>query len=476
MGVISSTKNRQVVKAARLKKRAMRDKERRFLVEGSQVTAEALEAGKIEELFHVPGSGGRVDPVVERAGAAGVRLTAVSEKVMAHLTGTVTPQGVVGVAAFVDVPAKELPDDAKLVPILCAVRDPGNAGTILRSADAAGADGIVFTEESVDVYNPKTVRASAGSLFHLPVVRDSSAGQAVELVRARGGQVLAAAADGESSVYEADFSRPTAVLLGNEAWGLDPEVRSLADRTVRIPIRGKAESLNLAAAAALVMFESARQREVGGAKAGASPSLVSAAAHDLRSPLTGLTGFASTMLSSWDRFEDEGRREMVQAMLLEGHRVSALTKLVIDAARLEEGRLAMSQETTEVAEAASWVSQTYGGVSGLPSVEVQGSGEVSADPDRLRSVLLLLCEALVWWTTEGPIAVRIGKADGGVEVVIERGGDGPEREQLKEILAGPASGGKVGTYAARLITEAMGGTITCEGGKGLTFTLDLPRG
>ncbi|MGH8875345.1 MAG: TrmH family RNA methyltransferase, partial [Acidimicrobiia bacterium] len=167
--MISSTKNPRVADAAKLKKRGLREQRGRFLVEGAQAAGEAVGVGAVELLFHVPGATGRVPEVVAAAEAAGVEVEAVSEAVMDHLTSAVTPQGIVAVAGFVDVPMSEL--EPGPVPVLCSVRDPGNAGTLLRSADASGAAGVVFTTDSVDVYNAKAVRASAGSVFHVPVVR-----------------------------------------------------------------------------------------------------------------------------------------------------------------------------------------------------------------------------------------------------------------------------------------------------------------
>ena len=196
---------------------------------------EALAAGpRLEVLFHAGGDS--VHPLVGRARELGVPMVEVSDEVIRHLTSTVTPQGLVGVAPFVDRPLEDLPAFLGLVAVLCEVRDPGNAGAVLRSADAADSDAVVFTSSSVDVYNPKTVRSSAGSLFHLPVVREVSAADAVEALRERGLSVYAADTDGELDVYAADLTRPTAFLFGNEAWGLPHEVRSLADATVRIPL------------------------------------------------------------------------------------------------------------------------------------------------------------------------------------------------------------------------------------------------
>jgi len=152
------------------------------------------------------------------------------------------------------------PVETTLIAICADVRDPGNAGTVVRCADAAGADAVVFAGHSVDPYNPKTVRASVGSLFHLPIAVEPDPAAAVRAAQAAGLVVLAADGAGEIDLDEADdlLNRPTAWLFGNEAWGLPEELAALADHRVRIPIHGRAESLNLSTAAALCLYASAR--------------------------------------------------------------------------------------------------------------------------------------------------------------------------------------------------------------------------
>ena len=176
---------------------------------------------------------------------------------------TVTPQGVLGVAPLLDVPlAEALAGEPRLVALLEAVNDPGNAGTVVRAADAAGADAVVLTEGSTDPHGGKCVRASAGSLWHLPVVSGPPVLEAVEAARAAGLQVLATTGSGADDLDDlldaGELARPTAWLLGTEAAGLSDEALAAADRTVRIPLRGRAESLNLATAASVVLFASAR--------------------------------------------------------------------------------------------------------------------------------------------------------------------------------------------------------------------------
>jgi len=173
----------------------------------------------------------------------------------------VAPQGVVAVCRQLDVDlAAALAGRPRLVAVLAGIRDPGNAGTVLRTADAAGAGAVVFAGEAVDPYNGKCVRASAGSLFHLDLVRTPEV--PVDALRAAGLRVLAADPRGEVSLddagLDADLALPTAWLFGSEAHGLPPEVATAADVRVRVPIHGRAESLNLAAAAAVCLYASAK--------------------------------------------------------------------------------------------------------------------------------------------------------------------------------------------------------------------------
>jgi RNA methyltransferase, TrmH family len=476
--VITSTKNRQVAAAARLKKRGLRERSGAFLVEGAQATAEALAAGAVETLFHVPGATGRVPAVVAEASGAGVPVVAVGEAVMAHLTSAVTPQGIVAVARFVDVGLDALPADPGMVPVLCSVRDPGNAGTILRSADASGGSAVVFSAASVDVYNSKTVRASAGSLFHLPVVRDVGVEEAVAALRARGAQVLAATPNGESTMYDVDLTGPTAVLFGNEAWGLEPEARGLADRAVRVPIAGRSESLNLAAAAALILFEAARQRGGAGegrrADSGDLASVLSASAHDMRLPLTAVKGFASTLAERWDDFDDAERRQMVEGMALDTERIGAMVIMVVDAARLEDGRFRVEPRRLDLAEAASWVTSLFSRAN-YPTVEVRGGAEASADPERLRAILLAVCDGALWWGREGPLMIEIRSDARGAAVEVRRRAGGPTHEELEAMFEGPqVPGGRIGLHIARRIAEAHGWTLVAEGGDGIRFVLTLP--
>ncbi|URM91983.1 RNA methyltransferase [Streptomyces sp. MRC013] len=273
-----SPRSPRVAAARRLAKRNFRSKERRFIAEGPQAVREA--AGHrgpdgeptLRELFTTAEAATRYAAIVDAARAAGARVHHASDAVLAEISQTVTPQGIVGVCGFLDSPFEAvLAARPRLVAVLAHVRDPGNAGTVLRCADAAGADAVVLTDASVDLYNPKSVRASVGSLFHLPVAVGVPVRQAVAGLKAAGARVLAAdgagADDLDAELDAGTMGGPTAWIFGNEAWGLPEETRALADAVVRVPIHGKAESLNLATAAAVCLYASARaQRAAGGCR------------------------------------------------------------------------------------------------------------------------------------------------------------------------------------------------------------------
>ena len=256
------------VKAARqLGKKAFRERGRSFLAEGPQAVREALvRPGVLTELFVTGQGAGRHPELVRQAAGLGIAVHDVSGEVMAELAQTITPQGLLGVCRFDDVPLAEVTAGRpRLVALLANVRDPGNAGTVLRTADAAGADAVIFAAASVDPYNSKCVRSSAGSLFHLPVVCGTPLPEAIAGLRAAGLRVLAA--DGSASRFVGapggpDLSQPTAWLFGNEAWGLPDDLLALADDVAAVPIYGKAESLNLAAAAAVCLYASAGQLQL----------------------------------------------------------------------------------------------------------------------------------------------------------------------------------------------------------------------
>jgi TrmH family RNA methyltransferase len=241
-----------------LSRRSAREAERAFVVEGVKVLSEALDAGvPIESVYVDPAAA--AEPVTQRAFDAGARVYELAPGVLERVADTVTPQPGKALVPGIDRPLADLAD-ADLLVVAVDLRDPGNAGTVLRSAEAAGAGGLLFCDGSVDVYNPKTVRASAGSLFHVPVVAGGDAVQVLREMASWGVRRLATTAAGGHDYAEVDLTARVAFVLGNEANGLPSEVDDLVDERVTIPMVGRTESLNVGMAAAVLCFEAARQR------------------------------------------------------------------------------------------------------------------------------------------------------------------------------------------------------------------------
>jgi signal transduction histidine kinase len=257
-------------------------------------------------------------------------------------------------------------------------------------------------------------------------------------------------------------------------------VRRLADRAVRVPIAGRAESLNLAAAAALILFEAARQREGAGPSSGPSSegglaSMLAASAHDMRLPLTAVKGFALTLTERWDDFGDEERRQMVEGMALDTERIAAMVTMIVDAARLETGSFQTKSRRMDLAEVAAWVAGLFGQGANYPAIEVRGGAEASADSERLRAVLLALCDGALWWGREGPVVIEIRSDAGGAAIEVRREVGGPDPEELAGMFDGPeVPGGKVALHFARRLAEAHGWTLAAEGGDRIRYVLRLP--
>ncbi|MGW4368300.1 TrmH family RNA methyltransferase [Nocardia takedensis] len=256
-----SERNPRVVSAVKLQRSAHRRKAGQFLAEGANSVAAALETGRVRELFYSERAAGREHDLVAGAAASGVRVTLVSERAAQRLGETVTAPGLVAVCDLLDVPLAEILDRRpRLLAVPVEIAEPGNAGTLTRVADAVGADGVVLAGDTVDPHNGKCVRAAAGSLFHVPIARGREVGATLDALSGAGITLVATAADGEVDLDDAGeiLAGPVAWLFGNEAHGLAPAVAARADHRVRIAIRGRAESLNLAAAAAICLYASSR--------------------------------------------------------------------------------------------------------------------------------------------------------------------------------------------------------------------------
>jgi TrmH family RNA methyltransferase len=236
-----------------------------FVVDGPLLLAEALAAGvRILEVFATSGAPAHV---VDAAARVGATVHEVSDEVLARAADTVTPQAVAAIARRVEVPLDEGLEAAAAGPlalVLVDVADPGNAGTLLRAAEAAGASAVLFCGGSVDPSNPKCVRASAGALFHLPVVSGGEVVAVLDQLRERGVRTAATVVSGGAAYDTVDLAGPVAIVLGSEAHGLPPEALAAVDERLTIPMAGRSESLNVAMAGSVLCFESLRQRRGAG--------------------------------------------------------------------------------------------------------------------------------------------------------------------------------------------------------------------
>lgn len=262
--LLSNARSERVKQVAALGRRAVRDRSGTFVVEGPQGVRELLRyaVAAARGLYLTEAAGARFPEIAEAARTAGVPTWHCTEQVLAAMGETGSPQGMLAVAGRVDVPVGEALDAVGaqgFAVLLTHVRDPGNAGTVLRGASAFGASAVLVSDASVDVYNPKVVRSTVGALFHLPVSVGTPVEELLEACRARGIRLLAADASGETRLPDADLGGAHAWVMGNEAWGIDAEVLEACDEVVSIPIE-RAESLNLAMAATVCLHTSATAR------------------------------------------------------------------------------------------------------------------------------------------------------------------------------------------------------------------------
>ncbi|WP_454790576.1 TrmH family RNA methyltransferase [Mycolicibacterium lutetiense] len=242
--------------AVKLQRHVGRRRAARFLAEGSNLVEAALRRGLVSEVF-------ATEAAMDRFGAllADAPVQLVTERAAKALSDTVTPVGLVAVCRLPEVSLDDVLAAApRLIAVPVQISEPGNAGTLIRTADAMGADAVVLAGHSVDPYNSKCLRASAGSIFSLPVIDEPDEAATVARLKAAGLQVLATTVDGEVSLDDVDLAGPTAWLFGPEAHGLPTELASAADHRVHIPMPGHSESLNIASAASICLYQSARAR------------------------------------------------------------------------------------------------------------------------------------------------------------------------------------------------------------------------
>lgn len=260
--MITSTSNARVKRLVNLKKKKKaRDEERVFLVEGirmfREVPTDQLEEVYVSESFYKK----EKDTVEAVLQGTGIRPEELSDTVYAYASDTKTPQGVLCVVRQMEYPLeKVITGQCPMIMVLEHLQDPGNLGTILRTAEGAGVTGIVMDRECVDIYNPKTIRSTMGSIYRMPFCYVEDLKAAIGHLKEAGIGVYAAHLDGRHDYDEEDYGRPCAFLIGNEGNGLSQETAELADIYIKIPMEGQVESLNAAIAASVLMFEAGRQR------------------------------------------------------------------------------------------------------------------------------------------------------------------------------------------------------------------------
>lgn len=260
--VIESPKNERIRRYRRLRKKNFRYREGLFLVEGMQCVAEVLLSPYVPECLIL--SEDNSDALTAYADVIrdrGIPSLTVRDEVIESLSDTVTPQGMIAVSPLVHVELEEIVrGGASPLLIASRVRDPGNLGTMIRIADAAGVGGMVICAESADLYNPKTVRSTAGSLFHFPIAIGADIASTLRVLHEHEYEVLATDAHAGQDMWEVEWPSKLALVMGNEAWGIPQEEAEMMDGLVKIPMLGKAESLNVATAAAVLLYEVARRK------------------------------------------------------------------------------------------------------------------------------------------------------------------------------------------------------------------------
>jgi len=266
--LISSRGNKTIKYLRKLSLPRNRQKEGVFLIEGVRMIEEAAERAKcIRKLIVTPhaSTDDRVSAIIDSVEANGVKVMWVADRVMDYICETRTNQGVMALVDMIDFDVRDLDDGQLPVVALChMLQDPGNIGTIIRVAEAAGLGGIVTTPGTVDIYTPKALRATMGSIFRLPHVRMDSMEESVEHFRSKGYQIAAAMVSAKQPYYELDYSNPARVMLGQEGSGVPMEAGELSDVQISIPMATMMDSLNVASAASVILYEAVRQKLVSG--------------------------------------------------------------------------------------------------------------------------------------------------------------------------------------------------------------------
>jgi TrmH family RNA methyltransferase len=257
---IISAQNSRVKEWVQLLERRGRDKQGKYIIEGIHLVEEAVKANAPIDTIVYSFDKGKPSSIAEAAENLDCEWVGVSQAVMEKCSDTQTPQGIFAVVGKFNASAEPFMSQShSLVVVVDGVQDPGNLGTIIRSADAVGADGVILGAGTVYLYNPKTIRSTMGSLFHLPII-EGDLMEILPVAQDKGISLVTTSLQAKHSCYETDLRKPTWLIVGNEGKGVSEGIASLADVHVIIPMKGKAESLNVAMATTILLFEASRQR------------------------------------------------------------------------------------------------------------------------------------------------------------------------------------------------------------------------
>jgi TrmH family RNA methyltransferase len=269
--MLTSTQNPKVKYFNSLKQNKTRRTAGKFFIEGIHLVGEAMQAGLLDRVLYsekvLKTSEGK--DLLGKIISSGIHSEEASESVIGHLSSVESPQGII---ASVKPKASDLGSlfekSDPLIIVACGIQDPGNLGTMIRTADAAGCSGVILSAGTVDPYNDKVIRASSGSIFHLNMVKIDDIIELASSLKRRGVKIISAVVDADKDYYSADYRGPAAILIGSESRGLSPEIERLSDESIAIPMLGGVESLNAAVSCAIVLYEALRQRRANAGKTG----------------------------------------------------------------------------------------------------------------------------------------------------------------------------------------------------------------
>ncbi|MCK4259230.1 MAG: RNA methyltransferase [Halanaerobiales bacterium] len=262
---IISNKNPEIKFLRSLEKKKYREQEKMFVIEGIRIIEDALKDGaKFVQIFYSPilKDNPRGMRLLAQLDELGIKISLLDERLFSEISDTETPQGIIAILKQPEFTLKDIFAHKSLYPhiiMINGVQDPGNLGTILRAASGAGWSGAILTKGTVDLYNPKSLRATMGAVYKFPILRAENIEFLCGDLHESGYQLIAAALEAERWHFEVDFTRPTVLVVGNEGNGINSEVINVMDQLVKIPMDPKAESLNVAVAAGVIIFEGVRQ-------------------------------------------------------------------------------------------------------------------------------------------------------------------------------------------------------------------------